>query len=114
VPFPVLANLVLWNNLVAAGVLAPLVLRVLYPRVQSGGLLYGDLVRAPRARRRWLLPIATALTFGGHAAGNLIYAGYWLPPWVRVFAIETPSRSFEVGVGLAPFVLGAFACFLAL
>jgi len=114
VPFPVLGNLVLWNNLVAAGVLAPLVLRVLYPRVKSGGLLYGDLVRAPRPRRKWLLPIATTLTFGGHIAGNLIYAGYWLPPWVRVFGIETPSRAFEVGVGLAPLVLGAFACFLAL
>ena len=114
VPFPVLGNVVLWNNLITAGVLAPLVLRVLYPRVQSGGLLYRDLVRAPRPRRRVFLPLAAVLTFSGHAAGNLIYTGYWLPPWVRVFGIETPSRAFEVGVGLAPFVVGAFACFLAL
>jgi hypothetical protein len=33
---------------------------------------------------------------------------------VRSFGIVTPSRAFEVGVGLAPFVVGAFACFLSL
>jgi hypothetical protein len=61
-----------------------------------------------------LLAAASVLTFGGHVAGNLIYAGYWTPPWVRPFGIVTPSRAFEVGVGLAPFVVGAFACFLSL
>jgi energy-coupling factor transport system substrate-specific component len=117
VPFPVLANVVLWNNLVAAGVLGPLTLRVLYPRVKSGGLLYTDLMqrRTRRAQNRSvLLAAASALTFGGHVAGNLIYAGYWTPPWVQPFGIVTPSRAFEVGVGLAPFVVGAFACFLFL
>ena len=116
VPFPVLANVVLWNNLFAAGVLAPLVLRVLYPRVKSGGLLYTDLSpHRPRPPyRRFLLVAATVLVLGGHVAGNLIYTGYWTPPWVAVFAITTPSHAFEIGVGLAPFVLGAFLCFLAL
>jgi hypothetical protein len=33
---------------------------------------------------------------------------------VSVFGVTTPSRAFEIGVGLAPFVLGAFGCFLAL
>ena len=117
VPFPLLGNVVLTNNFVTAGVLAPLVLRVLYPRVRSGGLLYRDLAaraRPPRRGRIALLVLASVLVFGGHLAGNLIYAGYWTAPWVAVFGIHTPTRAFEIGVGLAPFVLGAFACFLLL
>lgn len=117
VPFPVLGNVVLWNNFAVAGVLGPLTLRVLYPRVKSARVLYTDLVRRPPAggaRSALLLVAASGLTFGGHLAGNLIYAGYWTPPWVRLFGISTPSRAFEVGVGLAPFVFGAFACFLSL
>ena len=103
--------------MVAAGVLGPLTLRVLYPRVKSSGLLYTDLIQSRTRRagtRPFVLAAASALTFGGHVAGNLIYAGYWTPPWVRPFGIVTPSRAFEVGVGLAPFVIGAFACFLSL
>ncbi len=117
VPFPVLGNLVLWNNLVAAGVLAPLTLRVLYPRVRSGGFLYVEMVsgrpRRARGQRLWLAG-AALFALGGHVAGNLIYAGLWLPPWVAAFGVATPSRSFEIGVGLAPFVAGVFACVLRL
>jgi len=116
VPFPVLGNVVLLNNFVAAGVLAPLVLRVLHPRVKSGRFLYTDLVASRRAgsKKPLRLAAAAAFTLGGHVAGNLIYAGYWIPPWVRVFGISSPSRAFEVGVGLSPFVAGAFLCFLSL
>jgi energy-coupling factor transport system substrate-specific component len=117
VPFTVLGNVVFWNNLVTAGVLAPLTLRVLYPRVRSGGFLYVEFVSGrPRRSRASLAVLAAgaALTLGGHVAGNLIYAGVWTPPWVRIFGIETPNRSFEIGLGLAPFVVGAFACFLRL
>jgi len=117
VPFPVLGNVVLWNNLVTATALAPLTLRVLYPRVKSGGFLYVDHVPGRPRRSPASLPIllaAAAFAFGGHLAGNLIYAGRWTPPWVAPFAISTPSRSFEIGVGLAPFVLGVFACILRL
>jgi energy-coupling factor transport system substrate-specific component len=116
VPFPVLGNVVLLNNFVAAGVLAPLVLRVLHPRVQTSGLLYTNLVAGRRARRKKPLRLAAAVAFtlGGHVAGNLIYAGYWTPPWVQAFGISSPSRAFEIGAGLLPFIVGAFVCFLSL
>src|ERR1051326_3538334 len=117
VPFPMLGNVVLTNNFVAAGILAPLVLRVLYPRVRSGGLLYRDLGARRHGVRRGstlILALGTAFVLGGHLAGNLIYTGYWTAPWVAVFDIHTPTRAFEIGVGLAPFVAGAFVCFLAL
>jgi energy-coupling factor transport system substrate-specific component len=117
VPFPVLANVVLLNNLVTASILAPLVLRVLYPRVRSGGLLYVDLVpgrpNRSRASVAWLAATAT-FTIGGHIAGNLIYTGRWVPPWVAMVGFETANRSFEIGFGLLPFVALVFACALRL
>ena len=116
VPFPVLGNLVLLNNFVAAGVLAPLVLRVPDPESKTGGLLYTELMPSRRGGHRKPLCLAAAARSrcGGHIAGNLIYAGYWTPPWVRVFGISSPSHAFEIGAGLSPFVAGAFVCFLSL
>ncbi len=117
VPFPLLGNVVLLNNFVTASILAPLTLRVLHPRVRSGGLLYVDLVPGRPRRSRASLPLLAAaalFTFGGHVAGNLIYTGRWLPPWVAVTGIETANRSFEIGLGLLPFVVLTFACALRL
>ena len=116
-PFPLLGSVVLTNNFVTGTALGPLTLRVLYPRVKSGGFLYVELVPG-RPRRSALGPVLLALAafcaIGGHVAGNLIYTGRWSPPWVAAFGISTPSRAFEIGVGLAPFVAGLFACMLAL
>ena len=116
-PFPLLGNVVLTNNMVTASVLAPLTLRILYPRVKSGGFLYVDHVpgRPRRAPARLpLVALAALFALGGHVAGNLIYTGYWTPPWVAPFGITTPTRSFEIGLGLAPFVIGVFVCMLLL
>ena len=117
VPFPVLANVVLWNNFIVAAVLAPLLLRVLHPRVKAGRLLYSDLMPRPVATRSIgraaLVVLGAVFIFGGHVAGNLIYTDTWLPPWLPAGELS-PSRSFEIGFGLAPFVVGAFVCFLLL
>lgn len=116
VPFPVLANVILWNNFAVAAVLAPLLLRVIHPRVKTGRLLYSDVAsarrRSSRAVRLALLAVGTAATVGGHVAGNLIYAGRWEPAWIA--GIESANRAPEIGLGVAPFVLVAFACFLLL
>lgn len=118
VPFVVLGNVVLWNNFVTAAVLAPLLLKVLYPRVKAAKLLYVDLVpprpRRPRSVRFAILCLGAALAIGGHVAGNLISTGRWLPFWVEWTGAETASGALEVGLGLAPIVLLVFLCFLAL
>jgi energy-coupling factor transport system substrate-specific component len=79
VPFAVLANVVIVNNLVTALVLAPLLLAVLHPRVRRVRLLHGDVMGARplgSAGRRALgfgLAVGGALVaFGG---GNLAAAG---------------------------------------
>lgn len=116
VPFPVLGNVILFNNFVVAATLGPLVLRILYPRVKRGrlGYLAGERFRRPRPVRVLLLAIGAAAVLGGHLAGNLIYTGRWTPFWVEALGPPTASHALEIGVGLAPFITVAFVCFLAL
>ncbi len=83
VPFAVLANVVLLNNLVTSAVLAPLLLTVLYPRVRRARLLYRDILGARRRPPAWRRILGVALVVVGTAAafvlGNLASAG-WLDP----------------------------------
>jgi energy-coupling factor transport system substrate-specific component len=108
VPFAVLANVVIVNNMVTALVLAPLLLAVLYPRVRRVRLLYADVMGvAPRrsAPRRVLgatLAFAgTLLAFGG---GNLAAAG--VVPAALAGAAPNLVLTLVVVPGLATAVLG--------
>jgi energy-coupling factor transport system substrate-specific component len=108
VPFAVLANVVVVNNLVTALVLGPLLLAVLYPRVRRVRLLYTDVmaVRPPRPLARRVLGVAlagagTLVAFGG---GNLAVAG-WLPAALAAWP-PTLALSLVVLPGLAIAVLG--------
>ncbi|MEY4949746.1 MAG: hypothetical protein RL698_1957 [Pseudomonadota bacterium] len=106
VPFSVLGNVAFANNLIAAGLLSPLILRVLYPRVERALLLYQDVDPHPGPSRSraiaGLLLFAIAVV-GGHLVGNLVSTGVWVPPWA--WASGSPTRALEVGLGVAPFVL---------
>ncbi|HEY8517799.1 MAG TPA: QueT transporter family protein [Candidatus Binatia bacterium] len=105
VPFPVLGNVVLLNNLLAAGILAPLVLRQIYPRVERARLLFDDVleVRPPgRVRTTLGLTLLFVGACGGLVAGNLAATGAWQPPWVEPSG--SPTLAPEVGFGVAPFV----------
>jgi len=83
VPFAVLANVILVNNLVTSAVLAPLLLTVLYPRVRRARLLYGDIVGRPPRAPAWRRLAGVALVVIGTATafvlGNLASGG-WLDP----------------------------------
>jgi len=106
VPFPVLGNVVLLNNLLAAGLIAPLVLRALYPRVARARLLYSDIAPHPapgRARAAIGLALLFGATVAGHVVGNLTATGAWLPPWA--WATDSPTRAPQVAVGVGPFVV---------
>ncbi len=83
VPFAVLANVILVNNLVTSAVLAPLLLAVLYPRVRRARLLYRDIVGVSPRRSRWRRTLGVVLALGGTTSafvlGNLASGG-WLDP----------------------------------
>jgi energy-coupling factor transport system substrate-specific component len=105
VPFPLLGNAVLLNNLVSAGLLAPLVLFQIYPRVERAQLLYRDVIETrPPGRGRAAVGLTLLLVgaVGGHVAGNLAATGVWQPAWVA--PSSSPTRAPEVGFGVAPFV----------
>ncbi len=106
VPFALLANVVFFNNFVMAMVLAPLLLRAVYPRVKAAGLRIDDLAPpAPRARavRRLGLALVVLGVVGGFIAGNAISTGQ-----VEIAALASVPpgpRAAQVGVGVAPFLL---------
>jgi energy-coupling factor transport system substrate-specific component len=111
VPFAVLANVILINNLVTSLVLAPLLLRVVYPRVRRARLLYADVVAPPPPRPVWRRALGIALLFAGTLAafvlGNVVATGGGdvaalasLGPTARFVAIVLPCLVVAV-LGLA-------------
>jgi hypothetical protein len=83
--------------------LGPVLLAVLYPRVERARLLYRDLLgpRAPRPRAQRLAGVVLVVTgtVGAFAAGQLISTGQWVAPWAPW---ETMSLRGAIGVGLLP------------
>ena len=114
-PFTLSATLVFGQNLIVAGVLGPLLLRVLYPRVRGARLLYRDVLGPPprptRARAALGVGLLVVGTLAAFAAGQAIAASPWRPPWAPW---HTPSGAREVGIGLLPFLAMAAAGLAAL
>jgi len=106
VPFAVLGNVVFFNNFVMGALLAPLLLRAVYPRVKDAGLRVDDL-ETPRTRsravRRLGLALAAIGVIGGFVVGNAISTGQ-----LEIAALLTDppgTRAAQIGVGLLPFLL---------
>lgn len=108
VPFSVLGNIILFNNFASSLLFAPLLLTVVYPRVERGRLLYHNLLPAkpekPEAIRFAGLGLLTCAAVGGLIAGNLLSSGYWTPALITTLGWETQSKAAEVGFGLVPFI----------
>lgn len=106
VPFAVLGTVVFFNNFVMGALLAPLLLRAVYPRVRDAGLRIDDL-EPPRARaravRRLGLALAAAGVLGGFVVGNAISTGQLE---IAALATDPPgTRAGQIGVGVLPFLL---------
>jgi energy-coupling factor transport system substrate-specific component len=113
-PFTLMAPLVFANNAVVALVLAPLLLRVLHPRVARARLLYRDILgprrRVSRTRRGLGLLLLVGGTLSAFVLGQLVASGRWIPPWTPP---ATGSGAAQVGLGLLP-ILALVAAGLAL
>ena len=105
-PFTLLGPVVFLNSVVASSVLAPLLLRVLHPRLAKARLLYRDVLgpRPRRSRLRRTLGIALIVsgTVVAFTTGELIASGRWYPPWA---VLHTASGSGEIGLGLLPLLV---------
>jgi len=114
VPFAALGNIIVLNNFVIAAILSPLVMRILYTRVERWGLLYQDTMEAEDrsegiAPRLGLMLLIVGV-LGGLILGNIISFGLYD---IRdPFAQEAGSGLLGIGLGLVPamflMVLGAF------
>jgi len=103
--FTVMASAVMVNSTLVSMPLAPLLLRVLYPRLAKAQLLYRDVLgprrRPPRARRLLGVALVVVGTLTAFAAGWCVAAGWWVPPWAPW---HTARGSMEIGVGVLPFL----------
>jgi len=105
VPFQVLGNIVLVNNLAVAGTVGPLLLAVLYPRVKRGRLLYRDVMpeRAPTGGLRSYLGLVLVVVavVAGMVGGNLLATGQ-----LQVVGGEgAPAPMTQATIGLIPVLL---------
>ena len=107
-PFFVLGNVIILNNMLAATILSPLILVAVYPRVQAGRLLYGDVMPEVRPHPmpiRWAgLTMLVAGEAGAWITGNLISTGYWAPRFLPPVFLQTPYGK-AIAVVVTPFIV---------
>lgn len=80
-PFAVLGNIISLNNFVAAAILGPILLKILYPRVEKWGLIWTDIMdkkdySEPSSFRAYLLTFCSIAAFvlGNYLSIN-VYGG---------------------------------------
>jgi len=116
-PFWVLGNVIIFNNMLAAIVLSPLLLIAVYPRVRAGHLLYPDLMPEVHPRARPVRLAGLAMLFGGEFAawvtGNLLSTGRWAPHFLPLTFLQTPYDK-AIAIVVSPFVIIAFIGMLLL
>ncbi len=116
-PFWVLGNVIIFNNMLAAAVLSPLILAAVYPRVRAAHLLYRDVMPEVRPRRKSTRVAGLAMLLGGESAawlsGNLISLGYWAPHFLPATYAHTPYNR-AIAVVVSPSVIVAYIGMLLL
>jgi len=116
-PFWILGNVIIFNNMLAALALAPLILIAVYPRVRAGRLLYADVMPEVKPRAMPIRLAGLAMLLAGEAgawlAGNLISSGYWAPGFLPSSFAQTPYDK-AIAIVVSPLILLAFAGMLLL
>jgi energy-coupling factor transport system substrate-specific component len=111
-PFWILGNVIIFNNMVASIVLAPLILAAVYPRVEAGRLLYRDVMPELRDRPKAVRISGAAMLIVGETGawltGNLISTGHWKPYFLPATLVTTPYDK-AIAIVVSPFILIAFA-----
>lgn len=104
VPFAALGNIIVLNNFVIAIILSPIVMRILYTRVERWGLLHQDTMEAEDrsegiAPRLGLMLVVIGV-LGGLIFGNVISFGLY--DIRHPFAQEAGRGLLGIGAGLIP------------
>jgi hypothetical protein len=116
-PFWILGNVIIFNNMLAAIALSPLILIAVYPRVRAGRLLYADVMPEMKPRPMPVRLTGLAMLIVGEAgawvAGNLISSGYWAPHFLPAGFVQTPYDK-AIALVVSPLILLAVAGMLIL
>jgi energy-coupling factor transport system substrate-specific component len=111
-PFWILGNVIIFNNMVASIVLAPLILAAVYPRVRAARLLYRDVMPELRERPRLLRMLGAFMLIvgeiGAWVAGTLLSTGHWKPHFLPA-SFLVGSFDKAIATVVSPFILFAFA-----
>jgi energy-coupling factor transport system substrate-specific component len=96
-PFSVFFALIFFNNAIMAGVLGPILLLALYPRVKRWGLLWTEIVEPEDASSSRLQRTGAILVWVGSIGAVVVGL-------ILGLAQQTPGN-LGVGIGLIPFLL---------
>jgi energy-coupling factor transport system substrate-specific component len=111
-PFWILGNVIIFNNMVASVVLAPLILVAVYPRVRAGQLLYRDVMPELRDRSTTVRMVGAIMLLVGETGawltGNLLSTGHWKPHFLPALLTASPYDK-AIAIVVSPFILVAFA-----
>jgi energy-coupling factor transport system substrate-specific component len=111
-PFWILGNVIIFNNMLASVILAPLILAAVYPRVRAGQLLYRDVMPELRERAKPVRITGAVMLLAGELGawltGNLLSTGHWKPNFLPVAFIASPYDK-AIAIVVSPFILLAFA-----
>jgi energy-coupling factor transport system substrate-specific component len=111
-PFSVLGNVIIFNNMLSALVLSPLILIGVYPRVRAGRMLYQDVMPElePRPFPTRVVGLAMLIIgeVGAWVLGNLLSTGYWVPSFLP-HALVQPPYDKSIAILVSPFILLALA-----
>ena len=106
-PFSILGNVIVFNNMLSALVLSPLILVAIYPRVRRGHMLYTDMMPEFRERRWSVRALGLAILILGEGGawlmGNLVSTGYWAPRFLSADMMQAPYDK-AIAIVVSPFI----------
>ncbi len=110
-PFAVLGSIITVNNSIAAGILGPIIMFLIYPRVKQLGLVWTDIMDPRDFRGPLNVPLGVILTWIGGLGGLIV--GLWASTSLYGAGIGAAFGRGSIGpaviFGLVPFVALIYA-----
>jgi len=111
-PFAMLGNVIIFNNMASAMLLAPFILAAVYPRVKKGRMLYEDMMPEVKPKPMAVRIIGFSMLLVGEGGawlfGNLLSTGFWIPKFLPAWMMVAPYDK-PIAIIVSPFILLAFA-----
>ncbi|MGQ9707015.1 MAG: QueT transporter family protein [bacterium] len=105
-PFAALSNIIAINNTIACAILAPIIIRLILPRVRRWNLLYPQILGEKYYQRKktfWIgLTLLLVGCLGGYIIGNLLSIGVMHYDPMRMVELSNQNSQVIIGTSLLP------------